>query len=422
MSDFASFPAITQWNRDSVESDINIMYHAQAFMQSKTNTKNSIGENMSVIQKFGRYLLYSSIIINMTNAYEANITISREVDRINFKEVHVNSDDQTIHFYSLPNTLENTVNSKPEEVKNYWFTHNDHQIYYKKQRLPNIDLGTLTLYMQYQYPYQGFMDKKTSDVGIYAIDNQQGYYLSFAGASYIINIDKESFVPLNHVYAKDKNHVYFKGKRITQADTESFQILDASWGHPNDRQHYAKDHENVYVRGKVLSKADPKTFRFYTDLGFSHDDQYVFFEDRILEGSDGATFEVISEMSSTMEALYARDQNQAYYGDKILTMADPKTLTGITLDLAKDHQHVYDRGKVVPNVHAETFEVIGPDNSKFFKDKDNVYSIIYDNEPNTLKILKHIDVDTVEFGHYTFVNDKNGCYKIDGSKHPTCQR
>lgn len=398
------------------------MYHAQAFIQADTNTKNSIGGNMSVIQKFGRYLLYSAIIINTANAYEANIAISREVDRINFREVHAENNNQTIHLYTLPNTVENTPDNRYEEIKNHWFTYNEHQIYYQKQRLTNLDLSTLTLYMQYNYPYNGFMSRKISDVGIYAIDHKQGYYFSFAGATYMINVDKENFIPLNHVYAKDNQYVYFKGKRVPKADAASFQILDAAWGHPSDRQHYAKDRSNVYVRGKILSKADPKTFRFYTELGFSHDDQYVFFEDRILEGSDGATFEVISEMSSTTEALYARDQNQAYYGDKILTMADPKTLAGITLDLAKDHQHVYDRGKVVPNVDPTTFEVIGPDNSKFFKDKNHVYSIIYDNAPNTLKILKHIDVDTVEFGHYTFVNDKNGCYKVDGSKHPTCER
>lgn len=379
---------------------------------------------MKFSQKIGRYFLLLSIATNSANAYEANIAISEDVDRINFKPVLVNSDSQKqiIQLYTLANPFNNTSNQIVEDIKNDWFTYNDQQIYYNKHRLPNIDLGTLTLYMQYQYPYKGFMDNKINDVGIYAMDDQQGYYFSSIGITYIKGIDAASFTPLNHVYAKDKNHVYFKGKIIQEADAENFQILDASWGHRTNRQHYAKDLQNVYVRGKVLPKADPKTFKFYTDLGFSHDDQYVFFENQILEGSDGKTFKVVSEITSSTGALYARDKNQAYYGNKILTSADPETLVGITLEVAKDHQHVYDRGEIMPKIDAETFEIIGPSNSNFLKDKNHVYSIIYDNAPNTLKILKHIDADTVEFGHYTFVKDKNGCYKIDGSQHPTCQR
>lgn len=377
---------------------------------------------MKVVRLISKSLLFLIILIKIPHAYEADISISRDVARINFKQIGAYIDNQTIGFHELLKTKKINNDQTTGTFINAWFTQHSNQIYYQKQRIPNINLNNLILYMQDHFAYHAFMEKPTNDVGIYATDDQQGYYFSSTGITYLVDIDLKSFTPLNHVYAKDKNYVYFKGKRIKNADSQNFQILDASWGHRIDRQHYAKDLSNVYVRGKILDKANPNTFKFYTELGFSYDDQHVFFEDQIIENSDGASFEVLSEMASSTGALYARDKNQAYYGNKILTKADPKTLTAITLEIAKDHQYVYDRGEIMPNIDSQSFEIIGPGNSPFLKDKNYVYSIIYDHEPNTLKTLKHIDPETAEFGHYTFVKDKNGCYRVNGNKHNSCRR
>ncbi len=54
-------------------------------------------------------------------------------------------------------------------------------------------------------------------------------------------------------YSRDKNHVYYEGKVIHDADFATFQII--KWG-------YAKDKKNVYFLETIVEGADPRTFRY----------------------------------------------------------------------------------------------------------------------------------------------------------------
>jgi hypothetical protein len=67
-----------------------------------------------------------------------------------------------------------------------------------------------------------------------------------------ITVDKKTFYvfPENGIYAIDKNHVYYDGKIVPEADVNTFEIIKFGW--PKDQNH-------VFTGTKVLN-ADVETF------------------------------------------------------------------------------------------------------------------------------------------------------------------
>jgi hypothetical protein len=59
----------------------------------------------------------------------------------------------------------------------------------------------------------------------------------------VINTPKDK----NSRYAKDKNNVYYFGKKISSANTKSFVVLSTQ---------YAKDINYCYSYGKITSKSE----------------------------------------------------------------------------------------------------------------------------------------------------------------------
>src|SRR5690554_377466 len=65
--------------------------------------------------------------------------------------------------------------------------------------------------------------------------------------------------------------VYYQGKRIENADFESFQTFRK--GHAVE---YAKDKNNVYASGKVLANANPKTVNYNAEDDILEEGDYVW--------------------------------------------------------------------------------------------------------------------------------------------------
>lgn len=96
---------------------------------------------------------------------------------------------------------------------------------------------------------------------LYGRDDKNIYYLALTYTNEIRIIegaDSESFNCLQNVYAKDKNYVYYQGKRIS-SDPLSFQLVGSN-------EYFAKDKNNVYWNGKIIEGADPNTFHQALDL------------------------------------------------------------------------------------------------------------------------------------------------------------
>lgn len=90
-------------------------------------------------------------------------------------------------------------------------------------------------------------------------DGQWQYEYSTSGGKMVNTIDQAdhaSFTVLKHRYAKDKNHVYFKGTVIDTANPHTFEFI----ANTTDGM-YAKDGKSVFFDANRLYKADPTSFR-----------------------------------------------------------------------------------------------------------------------------------------------------------------
>ncbi len=67
----------------------------------------------------------------------------------------------------------------------------------------------------------------------------------------------DSFMIINEPYTTDKEHVYYFGSLIAEADYKTFEILKDTTGFS-----ISIDKENVYLNGGIIDGADPKTLLF----------------------------------------------------------------------------------------------------------------------------------------------------------------
>ena len=71
----------------------------------------------------------------------------------------------------------------------------------------------------------------------------------------IKNADLRTFYPLDNIYAKDKNRVYYNSIPLEKADPKTIEVLDnlGNYG-------YGKDKNHVYYWGKILKGENPQDF------------------------------------------------------------------------------------------------------------------------------------------------------------------
>ena len=92
--------------------------------------------------------------------------------------------------------------------------------------------------------------KKNGDWSWVTIDEQNGKRLHW-----IEGIDQNSFVVLkNKNFAKDRDQVYFKGKKINHATPDGFELLS------DDEYGYSKNHQYAFLNNEVIIGADPNSF------------------------------------------------------------------------------------------------------------------------------------------------------------------
>lgn len=69
--------------------------------------------------------------------------------------------------------------------------------------------------------------------------------LAQAEAGYIVSLSGGGFTHINTQYARDKNNIYYEGKKIT-ADSESFRVMELGYGYD------AFDQNNKYLNGENI--------------------------------------------------------------------------------------------------------------------------------------------------------------------------
>lgn len=156
----------------------------------------------------------------------------------------------------------------------------------------------------------------------YVIEGNSVYYLSDKGiAVKIPDADLETFEEIDgDGYVRDKNHIYFCGKTLKEADVKTFSKL-------GERSSVYRDKENAYYHGRIIEEADSKTFQTIRNrhggICYYKDKNYVYWSVQpvpkkgptvvTVEGADPETFECVN----TSHEYDGKDKDYFYKNGKI---------------------------------------------------------------------------------------------------------
>lgn len=224
-------------------------------------------------------------------------------------------------------------------------------------------------------------------------------------------------------YFGDKNSVYYIYEnidKIKEADRNSFKILD---------YYIAKDKNNVYYKGKKMENVDSESFKEFGSF-IAKDKNRVFY----IEGNedikdiDAASFEMMGD------TYYFSDKKNVFaikYGGEFpdgqgfvkLKNIDRNSFSTLSKEIGKDNNGVYYLGEKIDGIspnNARVIEELGQDN--YILQGDNNYYLMYksqkdsdDEETEKIKTKKindlNIDFDTFKyFGIFDYYKDKNSFY------------
>lgn len=118
--------------------------------------------------------------------------------------------------------------------------------------------------------------------------------------------------PIPRSYGKDQARVFFydfngKANWVRKADPRSFESLDGAL--------FGRDDQHVFCGHATIAKADRARWR---RLGgnYSRDDKRIFYFNRIIEGADLDSFEVVPSRYGDYQ--FARDARRRYWNDNEL--------------------------------------------------------------------------------------------------------
>ncbi len=234
------------------------------------------------------------------------------------------------------------------------------------------------------------------------------------------DVDLNSFVILNSVWAKDRKHVWAQSRPVRGAYAPAFQALNAALGRDNECvfdslgrmvkgvnaaafevlddglqgravitcgiesyacceakiYHYASwDHKTMWLRG-----ADASTFRALK-WGYGGDAQRVYSGNRLVKGAHAGSFRQLTPWFST-------DGQSIFYFAQTVVGADPATFEALGAEFwkgavppceaiqgrndmwARDRNHVYYQHLVIEELDPATATLVG----RMLKDTKHVYT------------------------------------------------
>ena len=301
----------------------------------------------------------------------------------------------------------------------------DNAVYYKYSeeddsefKVENVDLGTFKIlndkyakdrknvYFSGNKSFED-VDSKTFEVlpQYYSRDKNNVYRPINEWIHKINGANPKTIKVLNEYYSKDDKNVYYDSDRISNADVNSFVVLEGDHS-------YAKDKNTVYYSGEKIKGANPRTFKIISDGMYSKDDRNVYAAADIIKDADSQTFRRIPETN------YARDKNTLYYyfGDvKNLGKINEKDFKFLDNNLVKNGNEMYYLGEKANIKNPEKFEPLKISDDKYIlygKDDENIYVVTSDEKYGYFKAIKNADKDTFEVMEKDtrYSKDKNNVY------------
>lgn len=299
-------------------------------------------------------------------------------------------------------------------------------------------------------------------LGIFAIVFALGVYssdiISKKNISYSewVEMNKISYEEWKEINKKDGNKWYrvindivYYNTSPTTLDPTNFRDLGERWG-ANDKQIFIegrevrldldpkkivvvnkdalKDDEKVYFFSinyngdpEIISvpNVDASSFSFlgqcshvfYTELNYYKDRNYVYVNDKVIEGADPNSFKFLGEYGrwgygdGSSSGGYAMDGKSVYFDcDKKITGADPESFVRVGNLIGKDENNVWFRDALIVGADSKTFKQI-KEGGEYYEDKTNVYYV-----DDKVNILKVVDRPTFQVLTRQYAKDKNNVY------------
>ncbi|MDO4639181.1 MAG: DKNYY domain-containing protein [Leptotrichia hongkongensis] len=221
-----------------------------------------------------------------------------------------------------------------------------------------------------------FKNLKSLDWG-YFKDDKNIYYFDEDKFEKIEGADASSFEKVKYSdFYKDKNYVYYNGKKIVGMDFKDIENIDEEWSITELDGTWIKYKDNVYYKGKKLKGISSDNFSYF-DGGLSYDKilvdkngiyKFIETEDnkKTIEvtrlDSKGIDLETLERITSPVDSSnYFKDKNGVYFmdGNKLVKVngADKDSFR-VTMSgkYGKDKNNVYFEGKRMEGKNPKEFE------------------------------------------------------------------
>ncbi len=189
----------------------------------------------------------------------------------------------------------------------------------------------------------------------------------------LIDVDYNSFTPINRFFCKDNNNVYLRKRSnllSSHIDAKTFVAL-------NDR--YVADAKYIYdfipwTDGKETNTLNMFAYKSLENIEYLYKEYLLFDNSVIYDGvlikeADRKSFKVLD--SDKKE--YSKDKEHVFYLSNIIVGADVNTFELYESEVyAKDKNGLYCYGIKMEGVDLETFGPVTTDNFEY-KDKNHTY-------------------------------------------------
>ena len=348
------------------------------------------------------------------------------------------------------------ANPKTFEIIDDYFARDDKNVYFFNKKVIGVDAKTFE-----EVGYDIIKDK--NGLHILIDSNETEIKVKSLKAD---GIDLKTLKKLDNGYFKDKNNIYYglSGNlyKIKNADLQTFEVLNSPY---SSSVYFAKDKNNVYYNGKKLDGIVPNDFEqiqsyFIKDKNgiykfeegeneqdlkitpinakidfknlkeldwkyFGDDKNIYYFDEDSFKKVDKADINSFERIDSTG---FFKDKNNVYYeGEKIegIDMNSIEVINGMCI---KDKNSVFYEGKKLRNISPNNFNIFDGEISydKILVDKNGSYKLMEnENQKDKIKIIplnsKNIDLKTLEriespMDSSNYFKDKNGVYFLNGEK------
>ena len=365
----------------------------------------------------------------------------------------LNDKDDKMEFEKLAG-----ANPKTFEIVDDYFARDDKNVYFFNKKVIGVDAKTFE-----KVGYDIVKDKN----GVYFLENvsEENENLEIKTKNLKADgIDLKTLKKLDNGYFKDKNSIYYELSgnlyKIKNVDLPTFEVLNSPY---SSSVYFAKDKNNVYYNGKKLDGIVPNDFeqiqsyfikdkngiyKFEEDeneqdlkitpinakidfRNFKELDWKYFGDDKNIYYFDEESFKKVDKADiNSFERIdftgFFKDKNNVYYeGEKVegIDMNSIEVVNGMCI---KDKNSVFYEGKKLRSISPTNFNIFdgGMSYDIILVDKNGAYKLM-ENENQKDKIIpldsKNIDLKTLEridspMDSSNYFKDKNGVYFLNGEK------